>query len=583
MDAKAALIDVMNPRTLGSSILLTIIVGAAVVLIGAFAHFDNSHGESSNAQTNLPAPVIASVATPALPTTTATTLAVPPTLPTDLSPGLAEIIKLAQSHVAEETLIAFIENSGKTYNPTAEELLYLNDLGLSEKVINALFKKPDIVAVNTSATPPATTAVATTSDDMVQPPLPVAAVDPAPLADPQDSYFYNDLAPYGSWVQVADVGWCWQPMVSSVDTEWVPYRDRGHWALTDEGWYWASDYSWGWAPFHYGRWSRNEKFGWVWSPGSVWSPAWVAWRNSDTFSGWAPLPPHALFRPGIGLFADAGLAGLDVSFGLGYSAFTFVSNDHFLAPRLTAFAAKPGQAAGFFQTSKPVNNYTIKGHKVINSGVSPDRIAAATKAPVRTFALQEAKSPETSGGRTRGSGLGLAVFRPDVSTPPSRQFAASASPQPVLINRASTEEAINSSAATAATQQGTPTRPGFSGFGDNFRASNKRINAPADVSTPTEQHPASWGTPEANRTQRPTASAPEPRFPNQAPPQAFAPRGEPPVAGNAYERREPANVPPPQAEPQNRGGGQVYPAPAQGNSSSASSTTSGNARNSNGK
>jgi hypothetical protein len=575
----------MNPRTFGSSIVLTIIVGAAVVLIGAFVHFDSSRGENSDTQTNLPATAVSTVATPALPAsaTAATTPAVPPTLPTDLSPGLADIVKLAQSHVAEETLIAFIQNSGKTYNPTAEEVLYLNDLGLSDKVIGALFKKPDVAAVNTNVAPPAPTPIAATADALIQPPPAAEPVDPAPVANPEDSYFYNDLAPYGSWVQVADVGWCWQPMVSSVDTEWVPYRDRGHWVLTDEGWYWASDYSWGWAPFHYGRWTHDLRYGWIWAPGTVWSPAWVAWRNSDTFSGWAPLPPNALFQPGIGLFAGEGLPGLDTSFGLSVSAFTFVTYDHFLSPRVSVFAAKPGAAAGLFNGSKPVNNYKIQGRKVINSGVSPDRIAAVTKAPVPTFSLREAKSPESSGGRVRGAGLALAVYRPDTSAPAARQFAASSTSQQVLINRSS----IDSSAAAATSLQPPPATPaGFSSFvSDNFRPSSKRINPSGDVSTSAENRPASWGSPDASRGQRPTAPAPEPP---QTPPPQFTPRGENPIsrstpAVSAPERREPADAAPPQAQYQNRGGGQTYQAPAQGNSAPASNTSSSSSKNSNGR
>jgi hypothetical protein len=593
-DAKPDLIAVMNPRTLGSSILLTVIVAVTVVLIGAFAHFDNSRGEGSDTQTNLPTPVVSSAVNPDLPppSAPATTPAVPPTLPADLSPGLAEIIKLAQSHVAEETLVAFIQNSGITYSPTADELLYLNDLGLSDKVINALFKKPDLVAASTNAAPPTSAAVAATTDDLVRPPPPAAMVDPMPLANPQDSYFYDDLAPYGSWVQVVDIGWCWQPMVSSVDTQWVPYRDRGHWDLTDEGWYWASDYSWGWAAFHYGRWSHDGRYGWVWSPGAVWSPAWVAWRDSDTYSGWAPLPPNALFQPGIGLFVGEGMPGLDTSFGLSVSAFTFVTYEHFLSPRVSGFAAKPGEAAGLFQGSKPVNNYTIKGRKVIHSGVSPDRIAAATKAPVRAFALQEAMSPETSGGRVRGPGLGLAVFRPDASAPAPHQFAANTPGQPVMINRSSLEEANNSGSAANSAPQGMSVRPGFSTFNsDNFRPSTKRINPPADVSAPAGDRPASWGNLDASRVPRPPASAPAPRYPASSPsspPPLFTPRGETPVSSAAPanpgpERREPAYNPPPQAQYQNRGGGQTYQSQAQGGNSASSSTTSSASKNPSGK
>ena len=32
-----------------------------------------------------------------------------------------------------------------------------------------------------------------------------------------------------------------------------------------------------------------------------WGPAWVAWRSSDDYIGWAPLPPEARWRASGGL------------------------------------------------------------------------------------------------------------------------------------------------------------------------------------------------------------------------------------------------------------------------------------------
>src|SRR5690606_36433667 len=105
------------------------------------------------------------------------------------------------------------------------------------------------------------------------------------------NYFENALAPYGTWIDVADYGRCWQPTVVLINRSWRPYADRGRWVYTSHGWYWQSDYSWGWAPFHYGRWHQDRRHGWVWVPGSTWGPAWVSWRYTDDYCGWAPLPP----------------------------------------------------------------------------------------------------------------------------------------------------------------------------------------------------------------------------------------------------------------------------------------------------
>jgi hypothetical protein len=54
---------------------------------------------------------------------------------------------------------------------------------------------------------------------------------------------------------------------------------------------WFSDEPWAWAAYHYGRWTYNPYYGWVWIPGYEWAPAWVSWRTGGGYYGWAPLGP----------------------------------------------------------------------------------------------------------------------------------------------------------------------------------------------------------------------------------------------------------------------------------------------------
>lgn len=100
--------------------------------------------------------------------------------------------------------------------------------------------------------------------------------------------FYDELAPYGRWVEHNNYGYVWIP-----DTEagFEPYRTNGYWVSTNMGWTWYSRYEWGWGPFHYGRWWFDPFYGWLWIPGSEWAPAWVGWCEADDYYGWAPLPP----------------------------------------------------------------------------------------------------------------------------------------------------------------------------------------------------------------------------------------------------------------------------------------------------
>jgi hypothetical protein len=104
--------------------------------------------------------------------------------------------------------------------------------------------------------------------------------------------FYDQLSPYGQWVENPDYGYVWIP---NEGPDFTPYLSNGYWVLTDYGWMWVSNYNWGWATFHYGRWDYNDYYGWYWVPDNEWGPSWVTWRRSEGYYGWAPM------RPGISI------------------------------------------------------------------------------------------------------------------------------------------------------------------------------------------------------------------------------------------------------------------------------------------
>jgi hypothetical protein len=90
---------------------------------------------------------------------------------------------------------------------------------------------------------------------------------------------------YGSWVYVDSINsWAWQPAVGA---SWEPYR-AGRWYWTSTGWAWISYEPWGWLPYHYGSWHFSVGFGWVWSWGNYWGPAWVNWVWWPGYVGWCP-------------------------------------------------------------------------------------------------------------------------------------------------------------------------------------------------------------------------------------------------------------------------------------------------------
>ena len=114
--------------------------------------------------------------------------------------------------------------------------------------------------------------------------------------------FYQPLTPLGTWVDVGTYGRCWHPR--DVDAGWQPYT-VGSWEWTDAGWYWNSDEPWAWACYHYGSWYSDPHVGWVWIPATDWAPAWVTWRSSDAYIGWAPCGPgRSVLAPSFFTFCD---------------------------------------------------------------------------------------------------------------------------------------------------------------------------------------------------------------------------------------------------------------------------------------
>ena len=107
--------------------------------------------------------------------------------------------------------------------------------------------------------------------------------------------FYDQLSPYGSWVNYPGYGYCWVP--NGLDPGFSPYMTNGHWVYSDLGWTWVSDFAWGWAPFHYGRWFEDDTYGWMWEPGYDWAPAWVIWGDYGDYYGWACLGPGDILSP----------------------------------------------------------------------------------------------------------------------------------------------------------------------------------------------------------------------------------------------------------------------------------------------
>jgi hypothetical protein len=229
------------------------------------------------------------------------------------------------------------------------------------------------------------------------------------------SYFYNSLSPYGSWVYVTDYGWCWQPTIAVTHHGWRPYLHGGRWLHSDVGWYWHSDYSWGWAPFHYGRWHSAPHIGWVWTPDYTWGPSWVTWRRSYDYCGWAPLPPRAYVRPGIGFSYWGRDVGFSFSFGYSHDYYTFVPTRRFCDRRVIDHVVPTHRTVNIYKDSTVVNNYIVgNNNTIVNNGISRDVIASHTRNEIPRVRVAEASAAKgrVQPDRLVQQGNETVVFRP---------------------------------------------------------------------------------------------------------------------------------------------------------------------------
>jgi hypothetical protein len=304
-------------------------------------------------------------------------IVIPPKL--SLPPLLDQVVRLSQSGSDENVVRAYVEKAAPAYRITGNEIIQLQEMGVPKGVILSLIEH------SKDSAPSGTEPVADTT--------PAAAPAPAnPPPETVDEEAVNDyrdaLAPYGTWIEVADYGWCWQPTVVVVNPSWRPYCDSGYWRWSDAGWYWHSQYSWGWAPFHYGRWFSHPHRGWVWCPDRVWGPAWVSWRSSGTHCGWAPLPPGAHFLGGLGWHFRGARVGADCTFGLTSAHFNFVPHERFIDRHVATHCLRGHEARTVFAHGRVANNYSVDGHnRVINHGIGREQIAAATHTTLRPVSV----------------------------------------------------------------------------------------------------------------------------------------------------------------------------------------------------
>jgi hypothetical protein len=346
--------------------------------------------------------------------------------------------------------------------------------------------------------------------------------------------FYDNLSPYGTWLNYPGYGYVWIP---AVEKGFSPYSTAGHWVWTDEGWLWVSNYEWGWAPFHYGRWYFDDGYGWMWIPGEEWAPAWVSWRSCPGYYGWAPLYP-----------------GISVSVAIGESyyvrreSWVFVQSEHIGDPNLSHYYGPRSSNESLINRSTPINRSspTRTGRSRYIPGPDRGEVEHITGKPVQAVALHEIGRPGQS-----YSGNAVNLFRPAVShqntgTHPapahvstlkdfhtSRTQAQATTNQPhtgLPNNRNSPSGNTNQSRQPLHTQAALPPiYPHEPVHPQNSVPMHRSIHAPAEPPQHQALHPIQPPPPSMHEPIRQETPQRPPemnvRSPQQAPPMQHQPRG----------------------------------------------------------
>ena len=194
--------------------------------------------------------------------------------------------------------------------------------------------------------------------------------------------FYQPLDPYGDWIETEDYGYVFRPEIATRQ-DWRPYTD-GHWVHSGHGWTWQSNEDFGWATYHYGRWTRIKKAGWVWVPGREWGPGWVSWRRGNEHCGWAPLPPESSTHVSF-------TASVDRDYDIGPAAYVFVALSNFGARSYAPVIERPEQNVTIINKTVNVTNITYNNTTnnpvVYNGGPSYDLIRARSRQPVENVSV----------------------------------------------------------------------------------------------------------------------------------------------------------------------------------------------------
>jgi hypothetical protein len=125
-----------------------------------------------------------------------------------LTPNAAAIVRLAQAKISDDTIIAYIKNSGNSYGLDAAQIIYLHQQGISDAVITAMLNQPKPGIAEATVPMPTTPALEpVASAAYEQPSVTYVESEPTTYYDYEPYYYPVYSGYYWSYPVVVSYGW----------------------------------------------------------------------------------------------------------------------------------------------------------------------------------------------------------------------------------------------------------------------------------------------------------------------------------------------------------------------------------------
>jgi hypothetical protein len=156
-----------------------------------------------------------------------------------LAYGVPQILQLAQAKVSDDTIIAYIKNSGNSYGLNADQIIYLHQQGLSGAVISTMLNQPRPGVAIATPTTPAPQVASAAYAGQVSPATVAPTMTYVQTVPDTTCYYYQPYYYYPYYYS----GYAWYPPVT------FSFGWGGRWG---GGWRGAGYYGGGWSGGYHG-------------------------------------------------------------------------------------------------------------------------------------------------------------------------------------------------------------------------------------------------------------------------------------------------------------------------------------------